>query len=104
MPSTSTASIKIWTSRGMDGTAVFTFGPNDTTLPVEQPYFLVAPRAVEPPQPSERDNFARRALATFINRPELRIVASEQIRRLTGRTDTQARKVFVGRLQLFRQQ
>ena len=63
-----------------DGTAVFTFGPNDTTLPVEQPYFLVAPRAVEPPQPSERDNFARRALGTFINRPELRIVASEQIR------------------------
>ena len=63
-----------------DGTAVFTLGPKDTTLPVEQPYFLVAPRAVEPPQPSERDNFARRALATFINRPDLRIVASEQVR------------------------
>jgi hypothetical protein len=63
-----------------DGTAVFTFGPNDTTLPVEQPYFMVAPRAVEPPQPSERDNFARRALTTFLNRPDLRVVTSEQIR------------------------
>ncbi|HKS64976.1 MAG TPA: hypothetical protein VJT13_24970 [Xanthobacteraceae bacterium] len=65
---------------GPDGTAVFTLGPNDTTLPVEQPYFLVALRTVEPPQPSERDNFARRALASFINRPDLRIVASEQVR------------------------
>ena len=63
-----------------DGTAVFTFGPNDTTLPVEQPYFLVALRAVEPPQPAERDNFARRALATFLNRPDLRVVSSEAIR------------------------
>jgi hypothetical protein len=63
-----------------DGTAVFTFGPNDTTLPVEQPYFLVAPRAVEPPQPSERDSFARRALTAFVNRPDLRVVTSEQIR------------------------
>ena len=63
-----------------DGSAVFTFGPNDTTLPVEQPYFLLAPRAVEPPQPSAREAFARRALTAFINRPDLRIVASEQIR------------------------
>ena len=63
-----------------DGTAVLTFGPNDTTLPVEQPYFMVAPRAVEPPQPAERDRFAQRALTAFLNRPDLRIVSSEQIR------------------------
>lgn len=63
-----------------DGTAVFTLGPNDTTLPVEQPYFLIAPRAVEPPPASERDVFARRALATFVNRPDLRVVSSEPLR------------------------
>ena len=63
-----------------DGTAVLTFGPNDTTLPAEQPYFMVAPRAVEPPQPAERDRFAQRALMGFVNRPDLRIVTSEQLR------------------------
>lgn len=63
-----------------DGTAVLTFGPSDTTLPAEQPYFMVAPRAAEPPQPSERDRFAQRALMAFVNRPDLRIVTSEQIR------------------------
>lgn len=63
-----------------DGTAVLTFGPNDTTLPAEQPYFMVAPRAIEPPQPSERGRFSQRALMTFLNRPDLRIVAAEQIR------------------------
>jgi hypothetical protein len=63
-----------------DGTAVLTFGPNDTTLPVEQPYFLVTPRAAELPQPAERDRFSRRALMTFANRPDLRIVTSQQIR------------------------
>ncbi len=63
-----------------DGTAVLTFGPDDTTLPVEQPYYMVALRAAEPPQPSERDRFAQRALMTFVNRPDLRIVASEAVR------------------------
>jgi hypothetical protein len=63
-----------------DGTAVLTLGPNDTTLPVEQPYFLVAPRAAELPLPAERDRFARRVLMSFVNRPDLRIVASEQLR------------------------
>jgi hypothetical protein len=63
-----------------DGTAVLTLGPNDTTLPVEQPYFLVAPRAVEPPPASERENFARRALTAFLNRPDVRVVSSEPIR------------------------
>ena len=63
-----------------DGTAVLTLGPNDTTLPAEQPYFMVAPRAAEPPQPAERDRFAQRVLMAFVNRPNLRIVTSEQIR------------------------
>ena len=63
-----------------DGTAVLTLGPNDTTLPAEQPYFMVAPRAAEPPQPAERDRFAQRALMAFVNRPNLRIVTSEQLR------------------------
>jgi hypothetical protein len=63
-----------------DGVAIFTLGPNDTTLPVEQPYFLIAPRPIEPPPPAERDVYARRTLAMFVNRPDLRIVASEVMR------------------------
>ena len=63
-----------------NGTAVFTFGPNDTTLPAEQPYFMIAPRAVEPPPAAERDQFARRALMSLLNRPDLRVVSSEPIR------------------------
>jgi hypothetical protein len=35
-----------------DGTAVMTLGPQDTSLPAEQPYFMIAPRAVEPPAPT----------------------------------------------------
>ena len=42
-----------------DGTAVLTFGPKDTTLPGEQPYFMMTPRAVEPPQALERDRKRR---------------------------------------------
>ena len=64
-----------------DGTAVFTLRPERHDAARSSSLTSsIAPRAVEPPQPSERDNFARRALATFINRPDLRIVASEQIR------------------------
>jgi hypothetical protein len=63
-----------------DGTAVLTLGPNDTTLPAEQPYFMVAPRAAEPPAAAERDRFAQRALMAFVNRPDLNIVTSEQVR------------------------
>jgi hypothetical protein len=63
-----------------DGTAVFTLGPNDTTLPAEQPYFMVAPRAAEPPQPAERERFAQRMMAGFLNRPSVRVVNSEQMR------------------------
>ena len=63
-----------------DGTAVLTFGPNDTTLPAEQPYFMVAPRAVEPPPAAERERFAQRVLMSFVNRPDLRMVNSEPVR------------------------
>jgi hypothetical protein len=63
-----------------DGTAVMTLGPNDTTLPAEQPYFMVAPRAVEAPQPAERERFAQRMMAGFLNRPSVRVINSEQMR------------------------
>jgi hypothetical protein len=62
------------------GTAVLTLGPNDTTLPVEQPYFTIALRAAELPQASERDRFALRALTAFVGRPDLRVVNSSQVR------------------------
>jgi hypothetical protein len=63
-----------------DGTAVLTLGPQDTTLPVEQPYFMMTPRAVEPPQASERDRFAQRMLVAFVANPDVRIVSSEPVR------------------------
>jgi len=63
-----------------DGTAVMTLGPNDTTLPAEQPYFMIAPRAVSPPQPAERESFAQRMLTGFLSRPNVRVVNSEQLR------------------------
>jgi hypothetical protein len=63
-----------------DGTAVMTLGPNDTTLPAEQPYFMVAPRAAEAPQPAERERFAQRMMAGFLNRPSVRVINSEQMR------------------------
>jgi hypothetical protein len=63
-----------------DGTAVMTLGPNDTTLPAEQPYFMIAPRAGEAPQPGERERFAQRLMAGFLNRPNVRVVNSEPLR------------------------
>jgi hypothetical protein len=63
-----------------DGTAVLTLGPQDTSLPALQPYFMITPRAVEPPAPDERDRFAQRAMAGFLQRPNMRIVNSEQMR------------------------
>jgi hypothetical protein len=62
------------------GTAVLTFGPNDTPLPVEQPYFMVASRPGEPPAAADQDRFARRALAEFSARAPDRIVSSEPLR------------------------
>jgi hypothetical protein len=63
-----------------DGTAVLTLEPNDTTLPAQQPYFMIAPRAVEPPQAAERESFAQRMLTGFLSRPNLRVVNSEPMR------------------------
>jgi len=63
-----------------DGTAVMTLGPQDTSLPAEQPYFMIAPRAVELPQAGERERFAQRMMAGFLNRPNVRVVSSEQMR------------------------
>lgn len=63
-----------------DGTAVMTLGPGDTTLPAEQPYFMVAPRAAEPPQPAERERFAQQMMAGFLSRPNVRVINSEQMR------------------------
>ena len=63
-----------------DGTTVLTFGPKDTTLPAEQPYFMMTPRAVAPPQAPERDRFAQRMLIGFVSNPDLRIVSSEPVR------------------------
>jgi len=63
-----------------DGTAVLTLGPHETSLPAEQPYFMITPRAVEPPPPDERDRFAQRTMAGFLQRPNVRIVNSEQMR------------------------
>ena len=63
-----------------DGTAVMTLGAQDTSLPAEQPYFMITPRAVEPPSPDERDRFAQRTMAAFLQRPNVRIVNSGQMR------------------------
>jgi len=63
-----------------EGTTVLTLGPNDTTLPAEQPYFMMTPRAVEPPQAAERERFAQRMLVGFVSNPQLRIVSSEPVR------------------------
>ena len=63
-----------------DGTAVLTLGPKDTSLPVEQPYFMVATRAAEPPPAAERERFAQRVFMTFSGRPDVRIISSEPIK------------------------
>ncbi len=63
-----------------DGTAVLTLGPKDTPLPSEQPFFMIALRPGEPPQPQDRDRFAQRALATFTSFRNTRSVAVEAIR------------------------
>jgi len=65
---------------GPDGTAVMTLGPMDTSLPVEQPYFMITPRSAEAPEPAERERFAQRLLASFLSRPTARIINSESLR------------------------
>jgi len=61
------------------GMAVLTFGPNDTPLPVEQPYFMVVTRSANVPA-AEQENFARRAFAEFSPGAADRIVSSEALR------------------------
>ena len=63
-----------------DGSAVMTLGPQDTSLPAEQPYFMITPRPVEPPQAAERERFAQRMMAGFLNRPNVRVINSEAMR------------------------
>ena len=61
-----------------DGTATLTFGPYDTPLPVEQPYFMVAAHGLNP-SPAEYENFARRAFAR-VGGVGSRIVSAEAMR------------------------
>lgn len=60
------------------GTAVLTFGPEDTPLPVEQPYLMIAPQSLRP-GPAEQDSFARLAFAQFGSGGS-RIVSAEPMR------------------------
>ena len=41
---------------------------------------MIAPRAGEAPQAAEREQFAHRAIAGFLNRPNVRVVNSERLR------------------------
>jgi hypothetical protein len=63
-----------------EGTAALTFGPRNTPLPAEQPYFLVATRSAELPSQSERDRFAQRVFMQFAGRPDVRIISSDAMR------------------------
>jgi hypothetical protein len=63
-----------------DGSALLTDGPNDTITAADQPYMLIAIPPVPPPQPDEREGFARRLLAATPGVKEIRIVRSEPLR------------------------
>jgi hypothetical protein len=41
---------------------------------------MITPRSVEAPEPAERERFAQRLLAGFLNRPTARIINSEPLR------------------------
>jgi hypothetical protein len=60
-----------------DGSALLTEGPNDTIKAADQPYVLIAIPPVAPPQPEDREGFARRLLAATPGVKEIRIVRSE---------------------------
>jgi hypothetical protein len=66
--------------RASPGGAALTFGPRDTPLPAEQPYFMVATRAAELPPQAERDRFAQRVFMTSSGRPDVHIVSSNPLR------------------------
>lgn len=65
---------------GRDGVALLTYGPKDTSVATEQPFFLIAPEPGPAPEPNERDGFARRVLAELRGLKELRFMRSEPIR------------------------
>ncbi|MEA2930882.1 MAG: hypothetical protein QOG38_3310, partial [Hyphomicrobiales bacterium] len=56
-----------------NGAAALTLGPNDTPLPAEQPYVMVAMQSANVPA-AEQDNVARRAFAELSPRGADRIV------------------------------
>lgn len=56
-----------------EGTLVLTYGPTDTSLPVEQPFFMVARRSGEIPRLPEQDRFARQVLTQFVGLGDFRI-------------------------------
>jgi hypothetical protein len=60
-----------------DGSALLTDGPNDTIKAADQPYVLIAIPPVAPPQPEDREGFARRLLAATPGVKDIRIVRSE---------------------------
>lgn len=63
-----------------DGTALLTEGPKDAVGTTDQPYMLIAIPPAAPPQPAEREAFARRLLAATPGVKEIRIVRSEPLR------------------------
>lgn len=67
-----------------NGTAAFTFGPKDTPLPAEQPYFMIAAGSGDAPAAGDQDRFARGVLSTFLSVNGLRITGSEPLR-IAGR-------------------
>jgi hypothetical protein len=62
------------------GVAMLTDGPNDTTRPADQPNVIVLTRPSELPAAAQQENFARRALADFVDPTRFRVVRAEPIR------------------------
>ncbi len=62
------------------GVAMLTDGPDDTTRPADQPNVVVLTRPSEPPAAAQQENFARRALAGFVDPTRFRVVRAEPMR------------------------
>lgn len=63
-----------------DGVALLTYGPNEAATAEEQPFFLIAMPGAAAPRPGERENFARRLLATAWDFKEARNLRSAEIK------------------------
>ena len=61
-----------------DGTAVLTSGPSEATIAAAQPFFMVQ-LAASASAPDERENFARRLVATTTGFDQFRVVQSGPI-------------------------